>query len=158
MHIDSQHNVSLKTICTSEQPIPAGDSAYSPAGTVSSHELDLARSKLPFKDRLRPGMVVSYHIPQERTIALDLLDDIKLAVLLCPAEATADAIKIERINRRENGLADGGRYLCALMVPGQTNEAFELSLWQQIVIDVNSMDTEVQMEYDSATRYYYVLV
>jgi kinesin family protein 2/24 len=167
MHIDSQHNnESSKTSTSSKQPKTIGDSALSLGGIVSSQELDPARAKLPFKDRLRPSMVVSYNTPQERGSDLDLQDGLRLAVLLCPAEAshgstgeaTAGATNVGRINKRENGVGDCGRYLCALMVPGQTDDAYELNLWQQIVIDVESMDTEVQMEYDSATRYYYVLV
>jgi kinesin family protein 2/24 len=167
MHIDSQHNsVSSKTVASSKQPNSADDSVPSLGAIVSSQELDPACAKLPFKDRLRPGMVVSYNVSQERGAASNALDGFELAVLLCPAdascgstkEATANATRFGRINKRGNGVADGERYLCALMVPGQTDDAYELSLWQQIVVDVNSMDTEVQMEYDSATRYYYVLV
>lgn len=136
---------------------------------MSSRDLDPARSKLPFKERLRPGMVVSYVMPLERGAALGLPDGLKLAVLLCPAEAIQGSAKDalgKVVNLRENGHVntgksdadDGGRYLCALLTPGQTADAYELNLWRQIVIDVDSMNIEVHLEYDAATRYYYVSV
>jgi kinesin family protein 2/24 len=146
MHIDSQHN--------EQKPKSVGNFALFPEGSNSSRDLDPTRSKLPFKDRFRPGMVVGFSIPQNHEAAHGLPEGRKLAVLLCPAEAFSGSAK----EYGEHTALDGRRYSCALLVPGQTDDAYELNLWRQIVIDVDSMDTEVHVEYDSATRYYYVSV
>jgi kinesin family protein 2/24 len=170
MHIDLQHNNELsKMTTTSKQPSPASNSTLLLKSRVSSREANSARSDLPFKDRLRPGIVVSYSVSPEREAALGLPDGIKLAVLLCPAEAAdgdskdvsghaVNSKEAERLKNGENGVTNNRRYLCALMVSGQADDTYELSLWRQIVIDVGSMDKEIHMEYDSATRYYYVAV
>jgi kinesin family protein 2/24 len=136
---------------------------------MSSRDLDNSRSNLSFRERLRPGMVVSFVIPPERGAALGLPDGLKLAALLSPTETIQGSAKDtfgNLINPKEDGhtntvkrAADnGGRYLCALLTPGLTAGAYELNLWRQIVIKVDSMDAEVHLEYDAATRYYYVSV
>lgn len=136
---------------------------------MSSRDLDPARSKLAFKERLLPGMVVSYVTQLERGAALGVPDGLKLAVLLCPAEAIRGSAKdalgkvvnpreIGHVDTGKSGADNGGRYLCALLTPGQTADAYELNLWRQIVIGVDSMNVEVHLEYDAATRYYYVSV
>jgi kinesin family protein 2/24 len=140
-----------------------------PEGSNSSEDLDPTRSELPFKDRLRPGMVVNFHVPQDCQASQGLPEGHKLAVLLCPVEASSGGDKslpehpvhlgeAGRNNGGESGLVDDRRYRCAILMPGQTGEAYELLLWRQIEIDVESMDREVYVEYDSATRYYYLLV
>ncbi len=171
MHIDSQHTSELakKTIRSKPTASAGSNTTLELRSNLSSRDLDPARSKLPFKERLCPGMVVSYVLPLERAEALGLPDGLKLAVLLCPTEAiqgnAKDALG-KVVNPRENGhinpgksgVDNGGRYLCAPLTPGQTADAYELNLWRQIVIDVDSMDVEVHLEYDAATRYYYVSV
>jgi kinesin family protein 2/24 len=164
LHIDSQHNESSKQNSKSKR-----SPALTSEGSNSSKELDPTRSKLPFKDRLRPGMVVSFKIPQDCKVSQGLPEGRKLAVLLCPVESSTGGDKplsehtihhgeAERNGGGESGPVDGRRYRCALLMPGQTDEAYELKLWRQIEIDVESMDMEVHVEYDSATRYYYLLV
>ena len=88
-------------------------------------------------------------MPIERDAALGLPDGLKLAVLLCLAEAIQGSAKDalgkvvnprenEHVNTGKSGADNGGRYLCALLTPGQTADAYELNLWRQIVIDIDS--------------------
>ncbi|KAL5339414.1 P-loop containing nucleoside triphosphate hydrolase protein [Aspergillus crustosus] len=98
----------------------------------SSREPDIKRAKLPFKERIRPGMVI-------RSAALaDSDQNQNLALVLAPAEESA------------------GDYLCALVSPGTLADAYEVHLWQQVVVNVGDMEGEVLLEYDGATRYYHV--
>ncbi|TVY21755.1 Diatom spindle kinesin-1 [Lachnellula arida] len=171
MHNDSQQNseLSKKTIRSKPTASAEPNTTLELKSRMSSRDLDPAPSKLPFKERLRPGMVVSYVMPLERGAALGLPNDPKLAVLLCPEEAIQGSAKDAlgeavnpgedgNVNTGKSGADNGDRYLCALLMPGQTPDAYELNLWRQIVVDVNSMDAEVHLEYDAATRYYYVSV
>ncbi|KAL3417246.1 kinesin motor domain-containing protein [Phlyctema vagabunda] len=169
MHIDSQHTSELSKKAIRSKPTASAelDTILGLRSTMSSQDLDPARSNLPFKERLRPGIVVSYVISPEHGAALSVPDGLKLAVLLCPVEAIQGSAKDSLgkvINPRESGHGNlersnvelGGRYLCSLLTPGQTANAYELNLWKQIVIGANSMNSEVHLEYDAATRYYYV--
>ncbi|CAG8978807.1 hypothetical protein HYALB_00012207 [Hymenoscyphus albidus] len=159
MHIDSQHysETSKQEVETESAASVESDVSTALDIVVSSRDLDPARSKLPFKERLRPGMVVTYFVSPE---------ELQLAVLLCPAKTISvfqDAfgnVINPGINGRattnESHLDNTRQYLCALLTPGQTVDSYELNIWTQIVIDVDSMDEEVYLEYDSATRYYYI--
>ena len=161
--------------------------------TSSRDLLDPTAMAVPFKERIRPGMVVSWKpqppppppppppgrcLTRRRSMPPD--DDLKLAVVLCPAiEVVQQGTAIPGIlgnnvmssteesdehtsTREDNGTGGGGggaqRFLCALVTPAPAPEAYELNLWQQIVIDVGRMDKEVFLEYDAGTRYYYISV
>ncbi|CAG8953747.1 hypothetical protein HYFRA_00006637 [Hymenoscyphus fraxineus] len=159
IHIDSQHTneTSKQEVETESTASVESDVSTALDIVVSSIDQDPTRSKLPFKDRLRPGMVVSYFVSPE---------ELQLAVLLCPAKTISvfqDAFGNVvnpgingRATREENHLESTRQYLCALLTPGQTVEAYEMNIWTQIVIDVDEMDEEVYLEYDSETRYYYI--
>jgi kinesin family member 2/24 len=131
--------------------------------------LDPSATTAPFKERIRPGMIVSWNQPPGRDLALNMPDDLKLGVVLCPVEAIQGTVKdvlgnvvntteSEHTDTKENVIDSGARYLCALVMPALMAEAYELNLWRQIVIDVGMMDKEVFLEYDVGTRYYYISV
>jgi kinesin family protein 2/24 len=114
-------------------------------------------------------MIVSWNQLPGRGLALSMSDGLKLAVVLCPVEAVQGIVKDilgNVVNPTEsghtyakvNGTDSNARYLCALVTPGLTAEAYELNLWQQVVIDVGMMGKEVFLEYDAGTRYYYISV
>lgn len=136
---------------------------------LSSRDLDPTATAVPFKERIRPGMVVSWDQSPGRDHALSMPGDLKLAVVLCPVEAVQGTVKgvlgnvvnpteSEHTDTKVNGTDRGARYLCGLVTLGQMAEAYELNLWQQIVIDVGMMESEVILEYDAGTRYYYISV
>ena len=91
-------------------------------------------ANIPFKERLRPGMVVSWN-PSDDTPGFYRLPGRNLAMILSPeGEET---------------------YRCAVAVPAIMPGAFEVYLWQQVVASVDTMEAEVLLEYDVGTRYYY---
>ncbi|RYP70885.1 hypothetical protein DL771_005135 [Monosporascus sp. 5C6A] len=163
MHIDS-HRVgnTLNTPTSNPSESSEPGTTLGLTSRLSSRDLDPATMAIPFKERIRPGMVVSWNEPPDH-LGLSTADDLKLAVILCPLEAVQGIVKdtLENVvNHKENGHADargngtdrGARYLCALVTPGLMAEAYELNLWRQIVLDVDSMDKEVFLEYDAGTR------
>ncbi|KAK6069433.1 kinesin motor domain-containing protein [Seiridium cupressi] len=170
MHIDFQHvgNTSApRTATASKYPIQSGtrSSTEEAPGRNSSRDLNSSATEMPFKERIRPGMVVSWNGSSEHCSALRLPEGLKLAVILCPAESVKDTLinvidlaDNEHAKAKETGKQGIIRYLCALLTPGLMAEAYELNLWRQIIIDVNMMEGEVILEYDAGTRYYYISV
>ena len=56
-------------------------------------------------------------------------------------------------------LADGGdgrQFICAAVGPSVMADAYELFVTSQMTYTVKDMEGEVLMEYDFATRYYYM--
>lgn len=124
---------------------------------------------LPFKERIRPGMAVSWKQLSSHDLSLSTPDESKLAVVLCPVQEVPEAavnvpgkvanhVDNDRSSPKDKGADSRARYLCAMVTPGRMAEAYELNLWRQIVIDVGMMDKEVYLEYDTGTRYYYISV
>lgn len=52
----------------------------------------------------------------------------------------------------------GEAYLCALLAPSPLPGSHGISLWRQVVVRVDEMEAEVLLEWDEATRYYYITV
>jgi kinesin family protein 2/24 len=136
---------------------------------LSSRDLDPTATAVPFVERIRPGMVISWNQLPGSDLTLRMPDKVKLAVVLCPAEAVQQTVKdilgnivhpsaSEHNITTEKGIGTRTRYLCALLTPALMAEAYELNLWRQIVIDVGMMDKEIFLEYDAGTRYYYISV
>jgi len=173
MHIDSQLvSDPLNPAASNTSESTESDTMLGRLGLtsrLSSRDLDPSATTVPFKERIRPGMIVSWNQPPDRDLALSMPDSLKLASILCPVEAVQGTVKdvlgnvvnpteSELTDTKDNGTESGARYLCALVIPGPMAEAYELNLWRQIVIDVGMMDKEVFLEYDAGTRYYYISV
>lgn len=168
MHIDS-HRASQQV-----QGSPTAESAepdtilghLTLAERSSSRELDPKMAILPFKERIRPGMVVSWTPPAD--FPLGLPSGLNLVMVLCPSHAAGHAAKNVFGSRVDSAGVDQGetmgsggdskQYLCALIMPGLMSETYEVNLWRQVVVDTGAMSAEVCLEYDSATRYYYIAV
>ncbi|KAL4780069.1 P-loop containing nucleoside triphosphate hydrolase protein [Aspergillus varians] len=103
----------------------------------SSRETNPKKASLHFKDRIRPGMAIRWSPPDDFPMRSP---NQNLALVLSPAGDV------------------GKEYLCALVLPERLAQAYEVNLWRQVVVDVGAMDAEVLLEYDSATRYYYLTV
>ena len=171
MHIDSQR-VTDTLNTPASKPIESMEPAsmlgrLKLTSRFSSRDLDPTATAVPFKERIRPGMVISWNQPPGRGLALSVPDDLKLAVVLCPVEAVQVTVKdilgnvvnptaSEHTATKGNGTDSGARYLCALVTRALMAEAYELNLWRQIVINASMMDKEVLLEYDAGTRYYYI--
>jgi kinesin family protein 2/24 len=131
----------------------------------SSEDADPRSADVPFKQRIRPGMVVRWTPPGRSQIRAP--GGLDMAVVLCPqsaAGAAARNFRGELVNEHgaTSGEGNGERkpltYLCALVLPSVLPEAYEIHLWRQAVVDVDSMEAEVLLEYDVATRYYFMKI
>ncbi|KAI1870176.1 hypothetical protein JX265_006346 [Neoarthrinium moseri] len=171
LHVDSQHGGSSLTKIVAK----SGDSteaettpgSFGSLNRWSSRDLNPNATGLPFQERIRPGMVVSLKQHPESTSIDSQPENTKMVVILCPSEAAPSDVKDrpgDMTNSKSNKQADmeeigdprGKRFLCAMLMPGLTADAYELNIWSQAVIDVNMMEKEVIIEYDAGTRYYYV--
>ena len=57
----------------------------------------------------------------------------------------------------EDGMMEGQRrYLCAVVDPGLIPDSWELKVAQLEVVAVDLMEKELLLEYDSASRYYFM--
>ena len=148
LHVDSQH----APVLTSRPQVSAGENDDN--GTTvpgewkdSSREFRAEMQSLHFKERLRPGMVVAWTPGENPTVPV-MPGSRNLAMLL--SQDTSSSLS-------PGTAAEGSSrtYLCAFVGCGIMPGAFELHPWLQHNIDERQMDTEVILEYDSATRYYY---
>jgi kinesin family protein 2/24 len=163
MHVDSERaqrqGPKSKTSASSSSSNPKGGSGVDEHafGGSSSRELDDYVSQLPFQQRIRPGMVVSWNPPTGFPVAGA---GAQMGFVLCPAAAAGSSAKDFQGKpvAGDSGDDKGDRYLCAMVLPGIMTGAYEISPWRQVVIDTNSMTGEVILEYDSVTRYYYMSV
>ncbi|EMR64081.1 putative diatom spindle kinesin 1 protein [Eutypa lata UCREL1] len=167
LHIDSQHCRAP----TSESQLqggsgagekPDGDSAIPARWQDSSREPRMEMQALPFKDRLRPGMMVAW-TPDEENAGFPVIPNGRDLIMLLSEEpcssagessmaaAEADAKVKEKAERPRT-------YRCAFVGPAVMPGAFELHPWIQCVVEGSQMDAEVILEYDSATRYYYEIL
>lgn len=156
MHIDSQH-----------APAKAASAPESDTMDLlsrsSSQDPDPKTLSVPFKERIRPGMAVSWTPPPKFPMALPGMN---MVVILCPAPAVGDGVRDvlgNQVNpgqsdKREEAGSKGGSYLCAIVTPAVMAEAYDVHLWRQIVVKEQWMNTEVLLEYDIATRYYYITI
>jgi kinesin family protein 2/24 len=167
LHIDSQRVGGVSK--TPKTNTTKSTENVSKTTRSSSRDLDSSAAAVPFKERIRPGMVVSWKETSDPDAALSTPEFMKLAFVLCPFEAVPGTVnkslgdilnpaKSEHANVDGNGSQKSTQYLCALVTPAIMAEAYEVSLWQQVVVDVGMMDGEVFLEYDAATRYYYISV
>jgi kinesin family member 2/24 len=126
-----------------------------PSNFTSSRDTDSEAQSLTFKERIRPGMVVRWSPPAD--FALQLPSKQNLAVILCPQQAAGENSK-DFVGNKVQEQSDSQRYLCAMVLPGALPNAYEVSLWRQVVIDVDYMEAEVLLQYDTSTRYYHTTV
>ncbi|PNY25001.1 Kinesin-like protein [Tolypocladium capitatum] len=164
MHVDSQH-ARATGAKASRQAESTGEllGFLSIMDRSSSADPKPEAKGVPFKERVRPGMVVSWTPPP--CYPLDLPGGVKPAMVLCPAAAAGDHTldaRGQQVDPHDGGpeTEDGkpSRFLCALVNPGVLHGAYEVQIWRQLVIGVDMMDAEVTLEYDPATRYYYIAV
>lgn len=130
----------------------------------SSREPDHSIALRPFKDRIRPGMVVKWTPRSDQGFPKTLAGGTTKALVLCPTDAVESTVKDFLGNEVNTTRSDGGdtgkskRYLCSMITPGPMSETYVLRPWQQVVVDTEMMVAEVCMEYDEATRYYYMVI
>ncbi|TEA22536.1 Diatom spindle kinesin-1 [Colletotrichum sidae] len=155
LHVDSQKAAATRSmISNGEQPQQKTRSRQELLS--SSIDPDEKANSIPFKERIRPGMVVRWNPPPAFSMRLQGLN---MVLVMCPqANAGLSARDLSGnpvLGRRADDNSQG-KYLCAMVVPGLMTDSYELSPWRQVVVDVDQMEAEVLLEYDAATRYYHV--
>lgn len=160
MHIDSasaaaqQQQQQQRTITTTRTELDAGPdtSLGSHRQASSSREPDQALSaSVSFKQRVRPGMVVRF-TPRREVLVTGREG---MAVVLCPVAAVGSHVK-DSMGAPVVQKAAEDVFLCALLSPGSMLGSYEVNLWRQCCVGLAEMDAEVILEYDGASRYYYV--
>jgi kinesin family protein 2/24 len=156
----------LRVVVPLPNNVSAPNGSEEIAGGLSS--VDDSAAGVPFKERIRPGMIVSWRDPAIPRTNVDTPNSPQFAAILCPAEVVeqvgnSDLGNIEGIGESEHhgndaiDIAVCTSYLCAIITLGKDVKSHELNLWRQVVINVDSMDEEIILRYDSETRYYYVV-
>ncbi|KLU85660.1 hypothetical protein MAPG_04682 [Magnaporthiopsis poae ATCC 64411] len=149
---------------SAETEVTSGDTSG-----YSSRAIRLPGSlALPFQERIRPGMVVrwgpdeysrlcsQHYIPRQQNLAMVLCPQFELVPGV--QDASGNEVLPAAGGAGAAG-ASGGKsrdYLCALVLPGMMSGAFEVRIWQQVVVPVEWMEEEVILEYGHATRYFYM--
>ncbi|KAK4186275.1 hypothetical protein QBC35DRAFT_501606 [Podospora australis] len=127
----------------------------------SSADPEPRASEIPFKGRIRPGMVVSWTPGPEYSIFGAAGSGSKtFAVILSPTEVVGERVRDVKgvlVNPPETGGKEK-RWLCAMVTPAILPGAYDISIWRQAVVAEDQMTGEVVMEWDAATRYYYLTV
>jgi kinesin family protein 2/24 len=97
----------------------------------------------PFQNRIKPGMIVrmKHKYP---------LYPVRHVAILCPVGALGHG--------KENDSKDEGKFVCAEVTPGLMADAYNIAIGYQSVVALEDMEKEVLMEFDGATRYYFVTI
>lgn len=159
LHIDSQKSSGKKSEVKSEAEPAEGKgdkTAMNQEMLSSSVDPDPKAVDVSFKERIRPGMVVRWNPPSNFPMGLPGLN---MAVILCPQLAVGPNVRDltgDLVSRSGFTSTRGTKFLCAMVLPGFMADSYELSMWRQVVVDVDQMEAEVLLEYDSGTRYYHI--
>ncbi|KAK7219976.1 hypothetical protein V2G26_007979 [Clonostachys chloroleuca] len=159
MHIDSQRNRQLPSKTKSKAVAVPNVGSRSAATSDaleqrSSRDTNPGASSTHFKERIRPGMVVSWTPPSK--LAETLPDNRAFGLILCPASAAGPHARDYQGNSvqaepDQNG-GDSASYLCAVVMAKTGSEAYEMNLWRQVVVEVGQMTGEVILKYDTISR------
>jgi kinesin family member 2/24 len=95
--------------------------------------------KTPFQDRIQPGMFVRL-VPGASKVG-----GAEIFMIISPCRP-----------EDFNGCGEERQFICAVVGPGIMADAYELHVARMDMYIVKDMAAEVLMEYDSATRYYYM--
>lgn len=136
--------------------LASADEVYSRFQESCSKDPDPSSAAVPFRERIRPGMVVKWTGPE--ALNGKMPEGIRLAVIMCPMSAL-EAVPASVMHQADAvSSTDKGQYLCAIVVPGLMTDTFTVELWRQVVLDVEWMGDEMLLVYDSATRYYHLAI
>jgi kinesin family member 2/24 len=153
-HIDAQ-----KMKAGLSQPsdeLASADELYARFQESSSQDPNPNSAAVPFRERIRPGMVVKWTGPV--TLNRRMPEGIQLAVIM-GAVSGPSAIPASVMHEPDAfSSTDRRQYLCAIVVPGLMTDTFTVELWRQVVLDVEWMEQEMLLVYDSATRYYHLAI
>jgi kinesin family member 2/24 len=113
------------------------DSKYADGVAIAANDIISRSSAAPgdvrvnFKERIRPGMVLRHRI------AGSAGNELALVLSQVP---------------------DQQSFLCSAISKADYKEGYELNVWHQRAVQMEDMIEEVIMEYDPATRYYFLVI
>jgi kinesin family protein 2/24 len=147
MHVDSRATAAPKV-----GELEPGTGGRAELETMFSQNGSRVADDRPWNQRLRPGMVVAWTPPPMSRYRWS--SDFNIVLLLAPTTVATGLIDplAQPIEPAE------GRWLCASITPAELPTAYNVNIWRQIPVDVETMNREVFLEYDPATRFYYVAV
>ncbi|KAK4204600.1 P-loop containing nucleoside triphosphate hydrolase protein [Triangularia verruculosa] len=158
LHIDTNTHSRTSTTAGNDKP---GTKVTRMERLDSSADIETSpeAKDIPFKERIRPGMVVSYHAVGK----VGALGPKQMAVVLSRVDAVGERVRDvngAQVNppSGEHESGKGERYLCSMVLPAILPGAYDVSLWRQVVVGVEEMEAEVILEWDMATRYHYMTV
>ncbi|KAK0725164.1 P-loop containing nucleoside triphosphate hydrolase protein [Lasiosphaeris hirsuta] len=159
LHVDSQHAKSKPSAAAA-----SGESGFFVDPLMQrlerlncSEDPEPGADAIPFKQRIRPGMVVCWY-PKKYFQNVNW-ENKNYAMILSSVEDVGERVcDIKGDKVREQGGGDGksGKYLACTILPAILPGAYTLQPWQQAVVDLEEVESEVLMEYDEATRYLYM--
>ena len=79
-------------------------------------------------------------------------ENVRHVMVLCPEGA------FEKIPEKRQEIMGTNKYLCAEIFPAVLADAYALSMESQIVVGLDWMDAEVTMEWDAASRYWFLTI
>ena len=154
LHIDSTKGGPKKSAESDEPDTILGH--LSLTERLSSRDPDAEAAKnIPFKERLRPGMVVSWKPSSSaRSTWIPGSGDTLLGMLLCPAPAAG---KYSKSLHGETSTDEehSEKWVLAAFTPGTYPGSYDFSAWRHVLIGAETFTAEVFMEFDSPSRYYY---
>lgn len=105
------------------------------------------RAKIPFKERIRQGMFVKTGLKG---------DGEAVVLVLAPEFAFGGTQE----GGKEVEVDEGGfrRFVCARTKVGAIQGAYEVDVGSQVLVGLREMEEEVLLEYDGATRFYFLTV
>ncbi|KAH8667607.1 diatom spindle kinesin 1 [Tricladium varicosporioides] len=101
----------------------------------------------PFHERLRPGMFIRIKPTKPGQVYIPIV------MVMSPASGFEGATGT---NGEENSKKAG--YICCIVMPSPMKNAYELDVRHQSIFKIEEMDKELLMEYDQATRYYFLTI
>lgn len=107
----------------------------------------------PFYERIRPGMFVQLKCDDPTRVHVS-----KFMIMAPKGAFDSASTKAEKAAVAGREGASGQRYICALVLPSPMGDAYELDVKHQGVIGIDEMEKELLMEYDPASRCYYMTV
>ncbi|KAH7009979.1 P-loop containing nucleoside triphosphate hydrolase protein [Ilyonectria destructans] len=135
MHIDSESQAPFKK--ASDKP--------------NSQEPDPRVRWRPWKQRIRPGMFVSWDPPYDHPLGRPGRN---FVVVLAPVPGADVQYDMEI----DPPATIASRWLCADVILNSASKGYEVQMWRHVQIDVNQMDAEVIFDYDVASRLYYLVI
>lgn len=158
MHVDSRRGKSSKDLEKAGSSTTKFLDKIKDFDRSSSRDPIPERADIPFKERIRPGMTVIWDPPPK--LSYGSPGTMSMAVILCPVwpgePDLGYVLNHQHVQSSPVVEHDSQQYLCAIVSPGIMANSYQVDLWRHVVISKEQIKDEIILEYNSATRYYYI--